>query len=1775
DGRWVWANIPESELAQPDMSSLPNYAGTEGQRVAGQDGDWVCAKIPESEWAGPDMSSLPDYNGRFLGASVKGEGGNWVWSELPKSEWPAPDMDSLPIRGGTLGERVPGEGGEWMWDISYTWVWRPYIDYWQWQPDILSWNWQPYTKHWQWQSNTEGWKWEPYITHWQWQPNTKVWKWEPYNTHWQWQPNTKVWKWEPYTTHWQWQPNTKVWKWQPHTKYWQWQPNNQGWVWQPFIGQEDKWIHLPDLPGGAQLIGENDTGRYYLLITREGRRAYFKESNGDVYYWQVSLDSARAYRDALESEWGGWLRWIPGMPIPTEGVIARHVGDDVYYWQPSIKATERYIEAIKGYGFWSPDVNEISVFEDIMFWTPQEIKQRGLPLELDEGNSKHGWLTIDGQKIETVFTPGQKGGQEYIAALEAQDNPFGGYIEVGMDGQRTWVYSIQASRSAYYNSTILEYNSQEGTVTKYIQYYIPAETPQGTSFIPFGKPEINTFKGGVLLTQIKDGVKITNHYGSEYDVYNLPYKSTVTSTDGEILISESTITNVDISRGIIEKEEVYYAGSRQTVIKTESNTYDLKGRLIEKRLEDKVTLYYYEGSYGEYGIATSAETFILDASGERELFVSSKLVGFENGNVVVQLINHKTKAVWQQVHNGLGRISIYYYGRLNQEGDFIRQVVEYRTYEGLIGLYEIADTSTSWLCTPEGTPQGQPIDVSFILDRNGDRIESATANIEEIFDEQDRIRYQGVEYHYQNGELVAVLNYQEIKDSQGRILERHIGSVNAQGIFIPESKIYNFYDPTSNLGRFDIANATVATLVIDGKESIVSHSNYSYIDEEGKIYYSIRRGDGSIKQEINYNNLQENLANIQFEYISKTWQEVKGAQGRLVIIKDGYLKVDPDSGFLIDEAGELNDDPRFITFLIYPEQGDVRIATEGVTYEYISGNQDYEYYRDNKKPVAQIDNFRIEDGILIYDVKDNRANRASIAEMGLRLDGRLYYELYEGKWGKDDTTKLYFDERELPFMTYSVESKWAFSIGGWDFFSSDSEQPLYEHYVVFIEGKPGYYWVWDRNVNDSGIGYEFSEFIDGNQISKDNPRVQVLPEAEAAKLGQRNGRYFASADLIFERRDRFTPVVWVDYKDGIEEYFDIHLREHIKNNAIYNLFLEARERGTLLPLIVCTIGAIAAITLFLPIVLLIIPGVLSWLHFRKTGRKREGTSGVVAGSGPREARDDKVDSIEDVNPEIRQRIAVILLGLSSIGQFVQYLNKLYIEGGFLEADPNEKRNKERALLERFYPGWDGVDNSPTYPRRTDEVWPGYAEKFNLELTEIERLIIEPLAYIFLAATAKDSRNLDEWSGGRGWEDGNPFEKFKKEQEAKGIPPILVADRDFRRFLEYCQEDGIDPIIDFNLNRFLPDVRQNVVVTSNDAKSESDRKKEFAETHLRDPIRQYLGEKYKEKGFKPFVFPQPFAEGSWQRKVLKIGLAVLGVGLYGFFAIQASSLLIAPFGWFALALYALFAWQLVEMTPMAIYFVRYKLGALWTIYKTRKEYQLFDAETKQHQGPYKDIIKQKSRFFKRLFGYWIAINLAISGLSLFFAWGVFPLGLWNLIISGGLVLGFTLIVSLRTVWVLCVEAVSQSLEDQGHWRDIVHYSDISRERLEKINNDPYLEDLYNIVLIDETLRKYFLVTEEEAEALRIALSTGKMPVLENPRAKRKIIDFFNKLNLYSREEFEQMLSLIQENPEKFLRVFTKITARDQKTIPARIEMDAVGDIKTPFRLLKEAFAGDWI
>ncbi|MBW2044302.1 MAG: UTP--glucose-1-phosphate uridylyltransferase, partial [Deltaproteobacteria bacterium] len=281
----------------------------------------------------------------------------------------------------------------------------------------------------------------------------------------------------------------------------------------------------------------------------------------------------------------------------------------------------------------------------------------------------------------------------------------------------------------------------------------------------------------------------------------------------------------------------------------------------------------------------------------------------------------------------------------------------------------------------------------------------------------------------QDGKLLSVngtvLGENEYPDTVDEILRlvRNFKFQPQEG----DLKIYSFYLKPSQradcLGRYGVADISVTTIRIRGKEVIYAYSNYTTIDEEGNVPYSTVRGRASFTDaggdvEITHGNLYKCLVNgncphhgkIDFYQVYESRNEVKDNMGRITGIGSGFKawQLDPDNHYL-PLKGEMS--PR-ITFLSYSEEGDDRLAMESKMYRFDEranhGSRWYNlgWYRENAGPILIITNPRIameEVPVTLYDafIKDvlsiDPGQRGLLMQATRLADGRPYYQLQEGE----------------------------------------------------------------------------------------------------------------------------------------------------------------------------------------------------------------------------------------------------------------------------------------------------------------------------------------------------------------------------------------------------------------------------------------------------------------------------------------------------------------------------------------------------------------------------------------------------------------------------------------------------------------------------------------------------------------------------------------------------------------------------------------------------------
>ncbi|MDD4924773.1 MAG: hypothetical protein PHF74_08125, partial [Dehalococcoidales bacterium] len=813
---------------------------------------------------------------------------------------------------------------------------------------------------------------------------------------------------------------------------------------------------------------------FYFKVLRNPETGSIDETK--VLMWLQSPAMGERYINALEGD-GDWMPLPTDLPAPSDGLIVITEGNTTYYWQNGIKGDAKVHQALRGLGYVSLVPGEMSSAEKLPIWTIEEIVAGNLPLSIDLQNPGYGTLTVDGKERAVVYTPGLASIREHIAALEGKENALGGFV-TGMDGKKVFISSVNATGKQGYIIGNVTFDLVNKTVTREVQYFAPVRTPQGTSFIPYGSTEINTYKDGLLIKQDKDGFTTEYQYDpeKEYTRFGVPSIAITKVIGKDILVSKATTTGVDPVTGTATKTLEFYGGAETLLIRTEINTYDSLGRLATQKVDNKLTENYYDdnGKFSQpYGIADRANTYVLNADGTKgDLFISSEVLQYEDGKALVKLFNYKTNAVWLEEHNGLGRISKIYYGDMDK-GTFVPTSVEERIYDdGVIGLFNIASQSITYKCDQNGNYDDRIVlSSSEVLDENSHvilvdgpnntRVMPAGKTINDILDDNKRLHYQGVEKYYQadTWDLVGTMDYQETREVKGVVIERALGHFNADNKLDNGRTEYQFYNSNGEFGRFDIADITITTMTVSGKESIFSYSRYTDI-VEGNINYNLKQGLASFDGEINYANLEANKENIKFQYISKAQTEAKDNHGRVYIIKSDFPQINGETYY-------AEGIPAYITFEIYPKTGDARFATHAETYRYIKGLENYDDYKDVYEMVSHLDNLRVVNDaslnnvLFVYDIaKEQRPAKQSLRQVAIYANGALAFEVHEGFWLMGEPLKVYYNEYELPDHSNKIVRSW-FGLGG-----IVSDQPRYKHYVVFIKGVPGAYWVFDRSAGD-------------------------------------------------------------------------------------------------------------------------------------------------------------------------------------------------------------------------------------------------------------------------------------------------------------------------------------------------------------------------------------------------------------------------------------------------------------------------------------------------------------------------------------------------------------------------------------------------------------------------------------------------------------------------------------------------------------------------------------
>ncbi|MFA5369779.1 MAG: DUF1868 domain-containing protein, partial [Candidatus Omnitrophota bacterium] len=1445
-------------------------------------------------------------------------------------------------------------------------------------------------------------------------------------------------------------------------------------------------------------------------------------------------------------------------------------------------------------------------------------------------------------------------------------------------------------RNYYHNNKTNVYwqeikDARGNTIAKFYQYPDPATSGQHISFV-----EIMEYEAGIgsiegiaksgrlyLFTGGEDLKDFSiNRYADEIvltESYLIDHSGKAVTTDNA-LKADSLVYQYENKVSKLAWQEERDNHGRLTAKYTGVSSRDEQGNLtgFSRKVVEKVVPV---GVLGVMHISAMSGSYLYESYIYEEgkplneylpesAYVSAQLINTfgaavdslegiaQDNTITYRYVNHKTHLVWEEVRDGFGRIIRRYDGETLGDQSrpltepFKRVLVADQYYQGLIGDFGLSTSSKVYLMDKAGNRVGGPLDQSELLSSKFEKLDlilpsmpNSFGVLKSAFDEKGRIHYQGSRVYRKtdvSGE--GLLEYREIKNNTGSLEERFEGYNDENGNFITNLKRYFFYPDSDIWCSFNIAQKTILTVFVDGKEIIFSAANRTSFDEQtGNISYSCKQGKGINNfPQITYNSLDRSLDLLfekteGFEYVTHTWQEIKNNRGWLVQTREGF-SLDDESNFPIGT-------PRYITFL----KGyslDMPISSEAHVYKYndeagdrlIDGQviqtrqAESDYTRGAS--VGSLQGLHFLDNVAIYNVSDTRISRNSINNSGYRIDGRLAWEIHAGKMFRDKVYLTYFNELEC--ADYSVELVGVLSpISGIRLNITNRifeiEQKLYKkHYTVMISGEPGSYVVWDETPEqDKNVWFAISRFINGDEIKpgevlskgftqpiKDRNIYVTESKDIACSLAKQGGKYFFEGELLYEIKDKFTPVLWKAYhENSIREYISVQFNEHVKNSWLYNMFMESDKRGTLSPAITVAVVSLVFITFMLPLALFLFTFALSRLHFRKLGKKQaldakghsrgfgladqaspeqipgpERSFPAKASHGRLQAKVNVVGA--DSEQKIRARIANINRHLYINKALTNYLISFYLK------DVNELIK----LLDSYYP--------EGHPERAGMLLE-LAEFQNIAATNadieearydfVDRVFVKPISYLMLAIMIDQAEKWD-------WMNKGVLNQQDRKTGELGDNFWPFTDRDMKRLFEYFDADKEDPILKLGLYKYLglntlqtwymdgqikalkekPDDKAGV--SKEQAKENIKIKKNhklekgiLIEKAIK-PAKEWLAKRYKEEGLVQPVYPMKVNKAInlfWWFVAIggTTGLVTMAVASFSSFGVIG-----------AVFMGLIWSFVLVETHKMFQYVQFHKnwFQGLWTIFKTRSFYK----------GPLSESdIKIKKNFFKAYFAWMGTYAAGILVFSLLYSVGSIPWFGWFAAVP---ILVISLRESFRSWWYIFVEAAATAIGRNQRLDSIKRYEDIKKEQIDRVRGNEYLKDVFKEVLINSTLSVdsgFHLISGKEKELLEDVVSgdsINKLPDLASPHAKQEIVKFFNKVMMFDKDEFDRMYKNI--NLEQLLPTIFKGTGK-KRVIPTVGFLDATDDetrnsegvitklkptgiIKSGFYVFKEEFKESW-
>ncbi|MCM8827324.1 MAG: hypothetical protein NC904_07420, partial [Candidatus Omnitrophica bacterium] len=885
--------------------------------------------------------------------------------------------------------------------------------------------------------------------------------------------------------------------------------------------------------------------------------------------------------------------------------------------------------------------------------------------------------------------------------------------------------------------------------------------------------------------------------------------------------------------------------------------------------------------------------------------------------------------------------------------------------------------------------------------------------------------------------------------------------------------------------------------------------------------------------------------------------------------------------------------------------------------------------------------FDEERNLLLLGVDEKRINRKGIEKIAVSLDGRQIYHIYKSlKVLKDDVYKLYFDEFELPLKTVRLTS-W------FGLFTEENEKEYLRHYVIFIKNKPREMWIFDRNMEEDSVYNRIkiifdNDFIRGRQIALEHDRVSVKTEDELQVLlntVQRRGSYFINGELVSEVKDRYTPYEHKDYKaqgwfGRIIEYFEILVSKHHQNISIENI-RKLGVRGSLKPLIAVIIIGVGLITLTLPLLLLITTKLLRFLYFEFLFKKSQRNNSGATQS-----------TIHHIIRQIKQRIKVRLSSqnryLYLLGPFTHYLARFYniqdknkLENLLKEYYENDHKEKYNEAIEELHNlNFDDLEKRYEFIEKwfiepivhfflsvmivQHQRWDDYnkgkvkaedAKKHPPFRDQDLRRLLE-----FIKAD-KDNNDFNAQN--------DPILRFgwrKYLFTLIGMVPKNIED----------PKDGIKAIAKIVEEKILGDINEPNTVRNWLRQEYQKRGLSYPiyplNTRIWGKILRISGillglGLFSLVGVIPFIialragtrtiwhylFTGFISFISWQLIKDSWNLAKytdfhLGLWLKGIWWIMTSKLnddlhkdvVLSKVLKQKRSFFRRYLGWLIGVNALlwfsSLYYGASFWAAIWVVVSLLASLLgLFIwARGVANNGFIRKWIG------RALFIVAFVVSLVSMGLTIF---GFFSEGY---LFSFSWIVGFPILIltsraSIRTWWYLIVEAKAHSKEKHERW-DVLHsYEEISKEHIDRIRilgqeaeeekiEKEYLREVYLEILIEGTLKRHYLIDENEETALRKVVedrNITQMPQLKDPHAKIEIIKWFNMVLMTKPGEIGgkiKSINLAEQIPWVYKGVGKKtiipLDLLDIKEATMDDTKEKTKVLKTAFYIIKEQNLVSW-